>query len=142
MNLNTAVSEIMTASVIQVQVDTELTEVLHLLKQEKIRHLPVAKGNQLVGIVSRTDINRLTFGTIMEDQAEADEAILDMLSLSQVMSTNVRVVKDSDTIKDVATIFASEEFHALPVVDSSDEWQCVGIITTTDIIKHLLSTGG
>jgi len=142
MDLTKKVSEIMTASVIQVQIDTPLMDVLHILKKEKIRHIPVAKGNQLMGIVSRTDINRLTFGALMDNQEEADEAILNMLSLSQVMTTNLRVVKHTDTIKDIAVIFASEEFHALPVVDSEDEWQCVGIVTTTDVIKHLLSTVG
>lgn len=138
MELNQAVREIMTDTVIQVQVDTKLSEVVEIMASKKIRHLPVAKGNQLIGIVSRTDINRLTFGALMENQSSADEAILEMLSLEQVMSGNLRVVKDTDTIKTVAEIFASEEFHALPVVDANDEWQCVGIVTTTDIIKHLL----
>ncbi len=138
MELNKAVREIMTDTVIQVQVDTKLSEVVEIMSSKKIRHIPVSKGNQLIGIVSRTDINRLTFGALMDNQSSADEAILEMLSLEQVMSGNLRVVKDTDTIKTVAEIFASEEFHALPVVDASDEWQCVGIVTTTDIIKHLL----
>lgn len=138
MELNKQVKELMTASVIQVQIDTNLADVVDLMKKNRIRHVPVAKGNQLVGIVSRTDINRLTFGALMDDQNAADEAILEMLTLEQVMSSNPRVVNNSDTIKSVAEIFANEEFHALPVVDEQEDWQCVGIITTTDIIKYLL----
>lgn len=138
MNLDTPIKDIMTESVIVVQEHTDLQEVLDIIKKERIRHLPVAKGNQLVGIVSRTDINRLTFGALISDQEAADEAILEMLSLSQVMSNKPRVVKSNDTVRNVADIFVREEFHALPVVDPNDDWQCIGIITTTDIIKFLL----
>jgi len=140
MLLEKKVSEIMTKPVIQVQLDTPLREVLLIMKKEKFRHLPVVKGNQLVGIVSKTDINRLSFSGLMADQEEADDAILEMLHLSQVMNAEIRVVSDTDSLEDVANIFAREEFHALPVVDHEKQWQCVGIITTTDIIKMLLNS--
>ena len=39
------------------------------------------------------------------------------------------------TIKEVAEILASREFHALPVIDGT---KLVGIVTTTDLIKYLL----
>jgi CBS domain-containing protein len=138
MGLDKSISEIMTSTVISVQENTDLTAVMDLMNSERIRHVPVLKGNQLVGIVSRTDINRLTFGALLPDQDSADEAILNMLTLSQVMSSNPRVVKSSDSIKTVAEIFAKEEFHALPVVDEQNNWQCCGIITTTDLMKYLL----
>jgi CBS domain-containing protein len=138
MNLQTPVKDIMTASVIEVQIDTDLQDVLSIIKREHIRHVPVLKGNQLVGIVSRTDINRLTFGALIDGQEAADEAILQMLSLEQIMSSHPRVVKSNSTIQEVAEIFSKEEFHALPVVDPVNTWQCVGIITTTDVIKFLL----
>lgn len=140
MILERKVSEIMTTPVIQVQVDTHLREVLLTMKKGKFRHLPVAKGNQLVGIVSKTDINRLSFSGLIDDQDEADDAMLEMLQLSQVMNADLRVVNDTDTLEEVANIFAREEFHALPVVDHNKQWQCVGIITTTDIIKMLLKS--
>jgi CBS domain-containing protein len=139
LNIHDTIDKIMTKAVIQIQIDTPLREVVAIMKHEKIRHIPVVKGNQLIGIVSRTDINRLTFGALMQDQNEADEAILEMLNLSQVMSSNIRVVKDTETIANTASIFASEEFHALPVVDANDEMLCVGIVTTTDMIKFLLA---
>jgi CBS domain-containing protein len=138
MGLNIQIKDLMTTGVITVQENADLTEVMDIMKTEHIRHVPVLKGNQLVGIVSRTDINRLTFGALIPDQTSADEAILNMLSLSQIMSSNPRVVKASDPVSKVAEIFSREEFHALPVVDDQEEWLCVGIITTTDLIRYML----
>jgi CBS domain-containing protein len=86
-------------------------------------------------MISRTDINRLTFGALFENQEGADEAILEILSITQVMTSKPKVVSISDSVKDVAEIFAKEEFHALPVVEGEE---LKGIVTTTDVIKYLL----
>ncbi len=126
----------MTHNVQTVNLNDELSDVVDTLKKNKIRHIPVVDGKEVVGIISRTDINRLTFGSLFENQEGADEAVLTMLSVSQVMTSKPRLVKTDATVKDVAEIFAQEEFHALPVVD--DNAALVGIVTTTDIIKYLL----
>lgn len=132
------VGAIMTRKVVTVQVEEKLEAVRNLMNQKKVRHLPVLYGTQLVGIVSRTDLNRLTFGSLFEGQQDADEAMFQMLSLRQVMSHKPRIVHKSDSIRAVAEIFLKEEFHALPVVDDKNERKLVGIVTTTDIIRELL----
>ncbi len=129
------VSKIMTANVHTVGIHEDLRQVRDRLQENNIRHLPVVSGDKLVGILSRTDILRLSFGSVFAGQEEADEAIFDMLTIEQVMVNNPRTVQAEDTIQDVAEVFASEEFHALPVVDGE---KLVGIVTTTDIIKYLL----
>jgi CBS domain-containing protein len=132
------VSTIMTREVVTVQADDSLHRVVELLKKHHIRHVPVLYGKQLVGIISRTDINRLAFSNLFAGEEDADEAVFDMLNIQQVMSHKPRVVKDADTIKSVAEILSKEEFHALPVVQEQDESQLAGIVTTTDVIKYLL----
>lgn len=130
------VSDIMTKNVVSVAEQAPLREVLSLMNQNKFRHMPVMQGQQLSGIVSRTDLNRLTFSSLFTDQESADEAVLDMLNLSQVMTNKPRTVKPEDSIREVAEILAKEEFHALPVVD--DQGKLSGIVTTTDVIQYLL----
>lgn len=129
----------MTANVFSVDIGADLKEVKGLINHQKIRHVPVVKGKQLVGIVSKTDINRLAFSGLFEDQNDADEAIFEMLNISQVMTHKPKVVKSTDSIKDVAEIFANSEFHALPVVNEKDATQLEGIVTTTDVIRYMLS---
>jgi len=130
------VKNIMTDKVMTVSRTTPLREVMALIKKNSFRHVPVTEGEKLVGIVSRTDLNRLTFSTLFSDQDGADEAVLEMLSLDQVMSNNPRTVNESTPIRDTAEILASEEFHALPVVN--DAGKLTGIVTTTDVINYLI----
>jgi predicted transcriptional regulator len=129
------VSKIMTTDLHVVKETDGLHTVVELLKKHKIRHIPVMKGEVLAGIISRTDVNRLTFGALFDNQEGADEAVLSMLSIPQVMTSHVTSVQAEDSIKDIAEIFASQEFHALPVMENE---KLVGIVTTTDLIKYML----
>ncbi len=132
------VSTIMTKNIQVVKLEDKLTDVRDLARKYSVRHIPVVQGNQLVGIISKTDLNRLTFSSLFAGQDEADEAVFDMLTISQVMSHKPRVVKASDSIKEIAEILSKEEFHALPVVDDQDDAKLVGIVTTTDVIQYML----
>lgn len=129
------VSKIMTTKVYAVQENDTLQEVVALFRKHKIRHVPVLSGKKIAGIISRTDINRLTFGALFENQEGADEAVLEILSIPQVMTSKPKVVNAEDSIRDVAEIFANEEFHALPVVEGEE---LKGIVTTTDVIQYML----
>lgn len=124
----------MTPDPVTIDFNDSLTKANRLFKANKIRHLPVVSGSKLVGILSYTDILRISFGNTF-DQSEADEGIFDMLSINQVMKHSPVTVSSDDTIKDAGQILATNEFHALPVMDQG---KLVGIITTTDIIKYFL----
>ncbi|WP_243416283.1 CBS domain-containing protein [Flavobacterium sp. HTF] len=125
----------MTKSVVTVNQNDSLKEVVTKLRSNSIRHIPVVNGKEVIGIISRTDINRLTFGALFDGQEGADEAILDMLSISQIMTSKPKTISSETIIKDLAEIFVKEEFHALPVVDNG---QLKGIVTTTDVIRYLI----
>lgn len=129
------ISHIMTKTVVTANEKDDLKKVVEKLKAHAIRHIPIVKGKEVVGIISRTDINRLTFGALFEGQENADEAILEVLTISQVMTSKPKTVSSDTIIRDLAEIFVKEEFHALPVVDNGE---LKGIVTTTDVMKYLL----
>ncbi|MCS6933647.1 MAG: CBS domain-containing protein [Chitinophagales bacterium] len=130
------VSKIMTETVITVDKDrNNLRDVKDIFRRERVRHIPVTSHGKLVGIISKNDINRLSFGALFENQADADEAVLDMLTIDQVMTHRPTVVSPDTLIREVAEIFANSDFHSLPVADGD---RLVGIVTTTDVIRYML----
>ena len=138
MNINDPISSIMTKSVLTINVDDSLFDAKKVFDKNKIRHLPVIQDGKLVGILSLTDIMRLSFGdTYGEDQAGIDNVMYDMLTINEVMKADPVSVESTSTIKEAAEIFSKNEFHALPVLQDG---QLGGILTTTDIIKALLLT--
>ena len=68
--LDWPVSRVMTAPVITISPDTEVLSALALMTQRRIRHLPVAEGGQLLGIVSIGDLVKHRMERI-EAEAEA-----------------------------------------------------------------------
>ena len=136
MKYSEPVSKIMTKNVHSINLEDGLKAAIRTVKKHHIRHLPVVNGTQIAGIISSSDLNRLTFSNLFEEESGHDEAILEMLSVSQIMSDKPKVVGPEESIDSVAKIFAEESFHSLPVVEDGN---LVGIVTTTDVIKYFLS---
>jgi CBS domain-containing protein len=63
------VSELMTKGVIVCSPEDSITDVMKLMTQRRIRHVPVKHGDQLVGIISIGDVLKHRLGEL---QAEAD----------------------------------------------------------------------
>jgi CBS domain-containing membrane protein len=130
------VSSIMTKDVVKLNLSDDLTKAEKLFKKHHIRHIPVVKGNKIVGMLSYTDLLRISFAdAVDDDEMDIDVTVYNMFSVEQVMARNLVKVSPDTTIREVAEILSTREFHALPVVE--DEL-LVGIVTTTDLIKYLI----
>jgi CBS domain-containing protein len=136
-NIDQPIATVMTKEVITIELsEHNLESAERLFKKHKIKHLPVIDKGQLIGLLSLTDLQRLSFvNNFGEDEIDADTAIYDMLGLEQVMVSKPVIVSPKQSIREVAEILAKEAFHALPVADKG---HLVGIVTTTDLIKLLL----
>lgn len=129
-------SEIMSEQVITLDVYEGLEVAEQTMKKYQIRHLPITRDGKLTGMLSLTDLQRISFASTISDSDEnMDSGIYTMFTIDQIMTHHPVSVNLNDGMVKVLLIFSEKEFHALPVVE--DE-KAVGIITTTDIIKYFL----
>lgn len=136
MKKRTPVSEIMTSDVITLNQTNGLETAEMLFKENNIRHIPVVSGEVIIGMLSYTDLLRISFADVMDENSDdIDTVVYEMFTIDQVMAKNLVSVHPNTTIKEVAEILAKKEFHALPVIDKD---KLVGIVTTTDLINYLL----
>lgn len=130
------ISMIMTEKVITLKKHDNLEKAEKLFKTHNIRHIPVVQDDVIVGMLSYSDLLRLSFADVTDaNDSAADAMVYNMFTIEQVMKKKIVCVSPSNTIKGVAEILAKREFHALPVVSHN---KLVGIITTTDLINYLL----
>ncbi|UII78943.1 CBS domain-containing protein [Flagellimonas sp. CMM7] len=129
------VSEIMSRDLITLTTSDDLVTAEELFKKHNIRHIPVINGKAIVGILSYTDLLRISFADAVDDDERVDTMVYNMFTISQVMARDVISVPSNTTVREVAKFLAKKEFHALPVVDNE---RLVGIVTTTDLINYLL----
>ena len=128
------VSMIMSTELILLNMSDNLYKAEKLFKKHKIRHLPVVNGKKIAGILSYTDLLRISYADVIDEDDDTIESVVyDMFSVPQVMMSKPVVVSPDTTIKEVAEILSEREFHALPVVNNEE---LVGIVTTTDLIKY------
>lgn len=136
MKYNVPVSTIMTKNVIKLNTSDDLTKAESLFKKHNIRHIPVVNGNTILGMLSYTDLLRISFADAVDDEDEVvDTTVYNMFTVEQVMAKNLVKVSPETTIRETAEILAKKEFHALPVCEGD---LLVGIVTTTDLIKYLI----
>lgn len=134
MRRNEPVSKIMTSNPVTVHHGQALTEVQNLMAENRCHHLPVVTGNKLVGMVSSTDLLRVTYA-FGQDGRNANAVLDHTHTIEDVMQAGLVVVEPKTTVREVAAIFAKNWFHALPVVEDG---ALVGIVTTTDVLEYLL----
>lgn len=136
MKKRTPISAIMTKNVITLNSTDNLETAERLFKRNKIRHIPVVSGKEVIGMLSLTDLLRISFADAVDEEDESVETIVyNMFSIEQVMAKNLVSVMSTTTIKEVAEILSKKEFHAIPVIDNGE---LKGIVTTTDLINYLI----
>ncbi len=130
------VSTIMTKNVVKLNLSDDLTKAESLFKKHHIRHIPVVYSNKIVGMLSYTDLLRISFADAIDDDEDVvDTTVYNMFTVEQVMAKKLVSISPDTTIKEAAEILAKKEFHALPVCEGE---LLVGIVTTTDLIKYLI----
>lgn len=129
------VSKIMTKELVTVNQNDSLYEAEKVLNKYNIRHIPVVEGQKIVGVISRSDLLRISFSDLDENDEKVVPVIYDMYTIPQVMTKVPVAVESNTTIKETAEILAKQSFHSIPVVDKGE---LVGIVTTTDLINYLL----
>ena len=105
------------------------------MKVNHIRHMPVVDGDELIGLVSLSDLQRVSFIDAYSKEGTEDTPVYNMLSIKDLMIKNPLTASPKTTILEVSKLLASKEFHSLPVVD---EGKLVGIITTTDLLHYFI----
>lgn len=127
----------MSTELVTVHHGDPISKVRRLMQTTGIHHIPVVSGESLVGIISWSDILNLSFGQAFGADERAVDAVLDhSVTLEQAMKKDPVTLPHDGYVRQAAEILAEGGFHSLPVVSDG---KLVGIVTSTDLIKYLLS---
>lgn len=136
MKRNEPISKIMTTDVETVHAGQKLSEVRRMLADNPYHHVPVVSGDELIGLISATDMLKLSLAIYGVDERAVDAMLDSQHTIESVMSTKLTTIGAKDTVRTAAEILGEGVFHSLPVVDGK---QLVGMVTSTDVIRYLLA---
>jgi acetoin utilization protein AcuB len=129
------VKDSMTREVAVISPEASAADALALCREKRIRHLPVAEGGRLVGIVSDRDLRSATPAPGDPGRAEA----LHRIRTSDVMTRGVITTHPDDPIEEAAERMREKKIGCLPVVEDDS---LVGIITSSDVLEALVRLMG
>lgn len=118
------IREVMVANLKTASPEMPLSNVLEILRANRISGLPVVEEERLVGVVSLEDIVR----ALQKNDLSA--------ITSQYMTSDVITVASYDSIVKAIRTFTERKLGRLPVID--DDQKLVGIITKGDITRGIL----
>ncbi len=145
------VKDIMTADLITLTPDLDITRAAEILLENRINGAPVVDDSgRLVGILCQSDLivqqKKLPLPTVFtfldgliqlssRKQLEKQVRKIAALTVAEAMTTDVISVKPDTRLETVAALMVDNNFHTLPVLD---EGRLVGIVGKEDVLRTLL----
>lgn len=132
----TAAWSIMSTEPLVTHFDDYLLDALQRMNQASVRHLPVIDGEErCIGMLSDRDVRRAVGDlSAMVDEAEVRTRV-SLARVGDVASRAPIVVREHDTISELAAMMNRFRIGAVPVVDS--DRRLVGIVSYLDVIGAL-----
>lgn len=130
------VKDIMTRTVVTVEMDDKLSLVKDIFDRSKFHHLLVVEGEKLFGVVSDRDLlksispNVGTMVVTYRDLATLNKRV------HQIMTRKPITLGPEASIADAAALFNTHRISCIPIVDG--EFKPVGILSWRDLIRTML----
>ena len=135
------VQEWMTKEVFHIGPDTSMMKASRLMKDKKIRRLPVVDDNlRVVGIISDRDVKEASPSKATTLDMHELYYLLSELKVKDIMTKDPVCAKANDSVEGVAITLTEKGFGGMPVVDAGNK--IIGIITESDIFKVFTSITG
>ncbi|MBW2580961.1 MAG: CBS domain-containing protein [Deltaproteobacteria bacterium] len=128
--------DIMATELITLHVDEELSLASDIMNLARIRHLPIVKGDHLVGIISQRDLFKASLASVMGYGYAETRDHLKSVAISEAMVKEVITIKPDADIQEAGRIMLEKKIGCLPVVQKN---RLVGMVTETDILRCFLS---
>jgi acetoin utilization protein AcuB len=128
------VAEYMHTTPMTVRPEESVRTAFQRMRGNNIRHLPVVTGEgTLVGIITDRDLRQASASDNPHLAAYEWTALLEKLTVQEVMTRQVTTVCRSTPVAAAAQLFIEKKFGCLPVVRDGNTLE--GIITVTDLLR-------
>ncbi len=122
----TPVTKQMRLDVRAVSPETSVLDTSRLMDAARIKWLPVLAGEQLVGVVTQSDVTR------------ALTSLVRVIEVATIMSTEVASVDAAATVSQAASVMANERISCVLALHDD---KLAGILTEKDVLKKVIAAG-
>jgi len=125
--------DIMTRDVLTVGRNDLLAVADTLMKQLRIRHLPVLNEDGVVcAVISQRDLFRGALLRALGFGGRAEDKMMRQIAVKEVMSEAVHTAPPDMSVADAARLMIERKVGCLPVIEGR---KLVGLVTETDFVR-------
>ncbi len=125
--------DIMTRDVHTVGRNDQLAVADALMKQARIRHLPVLDSDGVVcAVVSQRDLFRGALLRALGFGGRAEDKMLKQIAVKEIMSEPVHTASPETTVAEAGRVMIERKIGCLPVIEGG---KLVGLVTETDFVR-------
>ncbi len=118
------VGKAMTKNVTTIGENASIAQAARVMLENKISDLPVLRNNQVIGIITASDLFRFL---IDEQERDREELVAE-----DYMTSNIKTVSPKTTLLEAHRIMGLQRIRALPVIRDG---VLIGIATRTDLLS-------
>jgi acetoin utilization protein AcuB len=134
------VAEWMSKPAITVDADDSMENAIKMLIDNQINMLPVLKKGQLVGVLTRQELDKWPTFEASIDGSPNSHSLLATVKVNKIMIKNSVSVPSNFTVDEAAIILLKHKMHWVTVLDEEDN--VVGVITQRDIFRGIVLLTG
>jgi acetoin utilization protein AcuB len=133
------VRDFMSKDVVTISPDKSVSDAFALMKENRVRRLPVVEGGALIGIVAYSDLLRASPSEATSLSIWEINYVLSKLKIRDIMKQNVITIGPDEPVEKAALLMQKNDIGAIPVVENGS---VVGIITESDIFDAFIDVMG
>ncbi len=117
------IAETMSCPVETIPVNLPVLEAVRIMEANHIKRLPILEKNQLVGIITQTDLTRLLASSAM------------WKNVVEIMSPDVAAILCKASVAEAAEVMTSRHISCIVILEADE---VVGVLTERDLLKRVV----
>jgi len=127
------VKDVMSTDLITLNEDETLDLVEQVMRLGRVRHLPVTRASELVGLVTHRDLLRASISALADIGEDERQEMMSRVQVRDIMNVDIRTVDPEMPLMQAAAILLENRFGCLPVV--GERGALDGILTEADFLR-------
>ena len=133
MNEKLRVKDVMSTDLITLNEDETLDLVEQVMRLGRVRHLPVTRSSELVGLVTHRDLLRASISALADIGEDERQEMMSRVQVRDIMNADIRTVDPEMPLMQAAGILLDNRYGCLPVVN--ERGMLDGILTEADFLR-------
>jgi acetoin utilization protein AcuB len=133
------IKDMMTKNPITVDSKTLVMDAQKIMRENKIRRLPVVDKGKLVGIITQHDLLMASPSPATSLSVHELHYLLSKMEVCEIMQKNPATITPDTPFEDALKIGQDKKIGSFPVVEKE---KLVGIVTESDIVRVLMRSLG